>query len=163
MERAGVPNVLYTQCILVLSALAPPCLGFDRPQYPRVLGASALRHLEAFRALCSAALGAMLLQSLGASASLVPRELHTSVLQRFNTSMFFKPMQWSLWCHATPEPRCICILGASRATRLGASTLQHLNVFQAYAVEPLVACCPRASVPQRFDAVGASRTPPLGA
>ncbi|MGH0114652.1 UNVERIFIED_CONTAM: hypothetical protein FKN15_031794 [Acipenser sinensis] len=113
MKRAGVPNVLYTQCILVLSALVPPCLGFDRPQYPRVLDASALRHLEAFRALCSAALGAMLPQSLGASASSVPQELYASVLQRFNTSMFFKPMQWSLWWHAAPEPRYLNALTPS--------------------------------------------------
>ncbi|MGH0116053.1 UNVERIFIED_CONTAM: hypothetical protein FKN15_023086 [Acipenser sinensis] len=58
-------------------------IGFDRPQYPRVLSASALRHLEAFRTLCSAALGAMLPQSLGASASSVPRELHATC---FNVS-----------------------------------------------------------------------------
>ncbi|MGH0149047.1 UNVERIFIED_CONTAM: hypothetical protein FKN15_017448 [Acipenser sinensis] len=37
------------------------------------------------------------------------------------------------------------------------------QVFQACAAAPLVARCPRASIPQRFDALSASRTPPLSA
>ncbi|MGH0158243.1 UNVERIFIED_CONTAM: hypothetical protein FKN15_035092 [Acipenser sinensis] len=142
------PRALVPQCLGILSASRAKCLGISMPR--------------GFSSLCSVAFGGMLPQSLGTSVLGHPQCLESQMPWHLDASRFFKPVQCCLRWHAAPEPWYLSAWASSVPREPNALASRCLEVFQACAVLPSVACCPRALVPQCLGILSASRAKCLG-